>query len=55
MNKRLTLGTAKITAQANGDFEMTYMNRGSFLIGERSYRREVDAREFCRLNGLKVL
>lgn len=38
-----------------GAFLLTYMNEGSWLVGERTYGREADAREFCSERGLRVI
>lgn len=52
---QLTLGTAQIEPVLNGGFLLRYMNSGSFLVGERFYGREEDAREFCRERKLRVV
>jgi hypothetical protein len=51
----MTLGTAKITTR-NGHFIVTWMNVGNFLRCEpRAFRTETQAREFCRVRGLRIV
>lgn len=54
----MKLGTAKIARQ-NGLIVLTYVNTGSFLVGERTYTDAAWAMaevvEFCRSRGLKVV
>lgn len=54
MTKNLTIGTAQITITGNGIF-LRYMNTGSFLVGERDFSTETEAREFCRVRSLRVV
>lgn len=47
-------GQAQIR-QIGAAFLLTYVNEGSWLIGERTYGAEHFAREFCAERGLRVL
>ena len=55
----LKLGTAKIARTKSGQILLSYMNHGSFLIGERTYGDHSAgwnaALTFCRERGLRVL
>jgi hypothetical protein len=55
----LTLGTAKITRTAAGQITLTYMNHGSFLLGEQLFGDHGKgwnaALRFCRERGLRVV
>lgn len=54
MTKNLTIGTAQLTITGTGVF-LRYMNTGSFLVGERDFATETEAREFCRARGVRVI
>jgi hypothetical protein len=51
----LQLGTAKIAQTANGLIVLTYMNHGSFLVGEQTFGNINPALRFCRERGLRVI
>lgn len=50
----LTLGTAKITRRGNF-FILSWMNQGSFIVGEQMFGNINPALRFCRERGLKVI
>ncbi len=58
MTKQLTLGTAKIE-EANGIVTVSWMDIGSFLIGEQHFGNSREgytaALRFIRQRGLRVL
>lgn len=51
---QLTIGTAKITFE-RGQFVLRYMNGGSCLIGERTFRTRAEAADFCDERHLRVI
>jgi hypothetical protein len=55
----LTLGTAKIARSKSGQITLTWMNHGSFLVGEQTFGDHSNgwnaALRFCRERGLRVI
>lgn len=54
MRPKLTLGTAIIEGKGEV-WQLTYMNIGSFLVGERFYRYYADAEEFCKEHNMRII
>jgi len=52
---KLTLGTAHITPRGTECWKVTYMNVGSFLVGEQYFSSRFDAEQFCRERRIRVL